>query len=253
MFFRSSLLPSAGFLALASIASAGPNADGVILLHTEPDVSFTDGGTYCELADVVPLTICFEANARTDETEPILFWVFAAFPVESNPRLSGVTLGIEYPAEVTIIDDEACGDFVLSDNEWPASGHGTAVTWNEAQTTHVTVIYGFVGYGASGGHFELTPNPNGGGVFADDSIPSLVDPIADYGVLGFGTEGYVPCSDDMVRACCFDDRTCELLGENDCSNAGGSFLPDEFACDPNPCEPVPVVGTSWGRMKSQYR
>lgn len=36
-------------------------------------------------------------------------------------------------------------------------------------------------------------------------------------------------------ACCFDDGTCQLLTEDECSDANGQYQGDGTGCDPNPC------------------
>jgi hypothetical protein len=56
-------------------------------------------------------------------------------------------------------------------------------------------IYCFAGYGPQGESFAVTANPDSvqGGTFADDDVPSALDPIASYGSLGFGVVGPLTC------------------------------------------------------------
>ncbi len=57
-----------------------------------------------------------------------------------------------------------------------------------------TAIAGYNYYG-NPATFALIPHPEQGGYFIDDGKPGQMDPIADYGTLGFGMPGYVPsCS-----------------------------------------------------------
>ncbi|MEZ4649867.1 MAG: hypothetical protein R3E97_13980, partial [Candidatus Eisenbacteria bacterium] len=168
--------------------------------------------------------------------------------------------GLEYDAlAVTILDFGSCGDFELPSGEWPAPGEGTAVTWSEAQTTPLTHVYAFAGYNyayyGADVSFDLAPHPTQGGFFADDSVPSILDPIADFGRLGFGNNpGYLPCpAEPADGACCLSDGTCDIRTESDCLAQDGSWQGAEVPCDPNPCEPVPVLETTWGGIKAAHR
>ena len=55
--------------------------------------------------------------------------------------------------------------------------------------------------------------------------------------------GYSDMSDETfviagaLRVCCFDDGSCEMLESYNCGHSGGTWYPDEYACDPNPCPP----------------
>lgn len=57
---------------------------------------------------------------------------------------------------------------------------------------------------------------------------------------------------DSLGACCVQD-ICTLLPANDCEDAGGGFLGEGTACEPNPCFAVPVVKKSWGEVKRLFR
>ena len=54
-------------------------------------------------------------------------------------------------------------------------------------------------------------------------------------------------------ACCYPDGTCLLVPEGQCLEEQGLWLGEDVPCDPNPCPPVPVEETNWGRIKAVYR
>lgn len=248
---------SLGFVA-ASPATAGPNAGGVIILHAEPLV----GRENPPLCDTFALTRCEDAVTQAPtgggDTNVWRWYAVGAFPADASPRLKGVTFGIDYSAGVFVGQWQSCGDFELTTPNWPsASGEGTSVTWNEARTERLVPIYGFAGYSyyADPAHFCVGPHPTQGGYFGDDSTPALLDPIVDFGCLGFGTEGYLPCptGGPILGACCLQGGECLVVSEADCQGAGGSWLgPDAPSCDPNPCA-VPAQRTSWGTVKGRYQ
>jgi len=42
-------------------------------------------------------------------------------------------------------------------------------------------------------------------------------------------------------ACCFADGHCEIKYQDGCTQAGGTYLGDDIACEPNPCPQPPVA------------
>ncbi len=219
----------------------GPNAGGTLVLHVDPDISATNAGNFCD-APIVP--DCESVQSRVDTSEPVSFWALAAFPAASNPRLAGVAFGISYPTCFFILEGGPCGDFELPSAGWPDAGTGNAVTWSTARTETFIPVYWFNGYEDSLEpiRVNLIPHPDQGAVFADDSIPSELDPIAALGSLGFRLDGNTPCSSsDAPGACCYADGSCEVVFESDCSLGGGDFQGAGTSCDPNPCS-APGIG-----------
>lgn len=240
-------------LGMACTADAGPNEDGVIILHAVPYQS-RDFPPLCEGFDLVN---CEEATVNVPGGEFWKWWVVGAFPAGSGPRLSGVSFGIEYDAStVLLLDYGSCADFELPTSDWPATGSGTAVTWLSPQTDPLIEIYAFAGYEYYGldAQFCLVPHPTQGGNFADDSVPSIIDPIADYGCLGFNLNpGYLPCPEQpIVGACCLPDGSCVILTEADCNAEAGVWIGPGSGCDPDPCA-VPTQERSWGAVKNEFR
>ncbi|MEZ4650034.1 MAG: hypothetical protein R3E97_14845 [Candidatus Eisenbacteria bacterium] len=159
----------------------------------------------------------------------------------------------------------------------------------------MTEVYWFAAYVDPGeaGLLELIPNPDHGAYFADDSVPSVQDPTAGLGAMGFHLAGFTPCPGGTGACCtptgeCFllpldvcdqlggdylgDGVTCEpstclstsvgaccfeelclLLTETGCGGEGGVWMNGAPECAPNPCSATPRVETTWGRVKSLFR
>lgn len=180
-------------IVLAAPAEGGPNQGGVIILHRNEGMVYSPGISYCGQSG---LDVCDNAVTRFDATDIVVLHALAAFPGDSFPRLAGVVFGVTYnEATIEIVEWGSCGDFELPNGGWPGSNQGTAVTWNEAQTGHLTQIYWFAAYEAYGNPatLALMGHPSGGGNFGDDAVPSNVDPIAGYGSFGFNVDGVLPC------------------------------------------------------------
>ncbi|MCA9726364.1 MAG: hypothetical protein R3E12_20275 [Candidatus Eisenbacteria bacterium] len=197
------------FLGLVgSTAQAGPNANGALLVHVDDSIVFSDGMSYVGLSDrncvddfncpindeacsqQSKIATSTKGSGSTDETT--VWWVLAAFPPASCPRVSGITFGVGWgtgPNDVTIVDYGTCGDGLeIPSDEWPNNfGNGTAVTWSSARRAHLIEVYWFAGYASYGPiQFTLGPHFTQGGNFADDNVPSALDPITYYAKLGLG-------------------------------------------------------------------
>ncbi len=181
-------------------ALAGPHEGGVLFVHTDDSVVFTDGDDFsgasslgCECGDFGKCPLGDPTSDRS--SEPFVWWVLAAFP-DGCPQLQGISFGVEHPGLDTL-DFLAWGPgsgFEVADIAWPETGTGTVVAWQEPIRTPIVEVYWFAAqayYGA--GTFELTGHPREGGLFADDTIPPVIDSIVGYGSLGFaGAVGTSP-------------------------------------------------------------
>lgn len=280
------LLMAVAALAIAGVAFAGPNAGGTIFLHDANAVYTTDTASYCGVG-AAPAG-CEGADVQIDGSDNVamVFKVFAAFVPGSSPRLKALAFGITYDASVSVGAFGPCAEFELAGTGWPGSGTGTSIVWDNAQTAEMVEAYWFAGYSYYGAPaiLALGPNPDQGGNFADDSVPSILDEIAGYGTLGFNQAGAPACPQAPAEgACCLQDGTCiltlpadcqgQFLGgpcdPNPCPQDGACCLPTgecvlthpdqcpgDFVggpCDPNPCDVIPTLESSWGQIKNNYR
>jgi hypothetical protein len=55
-----------------------------------------------------------------------------------------------------------------------------------------------------------------------------------------------------VGACCFPSGSCLVGTEVDCEEADGIYVGDGISCDPDPCLPVPLNESTWGRIKARF-
>jgi hypothetical protein len=55
-----------------------------------------------------------------------------------------------------------------------------------------------------------------------------------------------------VGACCFPAGVCLQGTPLACQMAGGIYVGDGTSCEPDPCAPVPVEPSTWGRLKASY-
>ena len=198
--------------ACVGTASAGPNQGGTILLHYNLDIIGCEG-SWCGL---VALSDCEEAVVTMPGSIPggagvIGPWfVFAAFPTGSHPRMAATNFGIDYdPSQVFPMVYLPCSDRseMTASPAWPSPGSGVSLAWNTARTASLDIIYYFYGYGYQGETVSLTPHPILGGTFSDDAVPPHVDAIAGYGTLGFGVDGVRACP-EAIGACCDPDGSC---------------------------------------------
>lgn len=238
----SSLILATCLLTGVTSVNAGPNADGTLILHTNPSVVWTvDPTNYCGGSG---LATCSEAINSVQGSATSVVFAIAAFPPSSSPRLAGITFGVNYPSIISIVSSGSCGDFEFAGDGWPSPLTGTAVTFISARTTVLVECYWFAAYNYYGslqsGSLWLIPHPSLGGSFADDSVPSIVDGISAYGSLGFDEPGYTPCPQvSLPGACCFPDGSCIVETVGDCLGHGGIHQGEGTTCLPNPC-PQPI-------------
>lgn len=197
---RSRSLVFSGFLLFVpALALAGANAGGTLILHANPTLVYTnDTSSYCGQS---ALDSCAAAvtSVAWDPGHTIVFHAIAAFPPGSQPRMKGVSFGINYdPAKFHLQAQGTCADFEVPDTGWPAPGIGTGQSWNDAQTSQLREVYWFAGYAYSEANpdstsFSLIPRAADGGIFVDDAAPRMADSIAAYGSLGLGRRPSIPC------------------------------------------------------------
>lgn len=238
------LLAVAAVLCVGSVAMAGVNNPGTILLHYNASAIGSDG----IYAGYGGLTACDAAVTTAPAGGTTLqgaWFAYAAFASPATPRVVVITFGLVYDENNIAIQSwgkTATTELTTTTPAWPGNGSGDAVEWDTPQTAMLFEFYWFTGYGLSG-ELCLGPHPTQGGFFTDDSSPGVSDPIQAYGCLGFGTAGVPACPHPtpLQGACCFIDGTCQFILQTDCSALGGIFQGETTVCDPNPC-PQPPLG-----------
>ncbi len=205
-------------LAESNVSFAGPNENGVLILHREfylnlPGECSFGGADLCECSD---LESCDDADTEADSSDLYAMWTYMAFPQASTPRVKEVRFGVDYDnTSIFLSDFGGCADVETPDGSWPAPGTGTVLAFDQPREGTLELAYFFVGYEYYGESrlFEVTPHPSLGGVFLDDAVPPAEDEIVDYGAIGFNMAGRLPC----------------------------------------PQDPTPTQSESWGSVKSTFR
>jgi hypothetical protein len=241
--FSASLIVA--LLGCASFVLAGPNAGGTIILHDPNYIWCLDRDGYCGLG--TPPASCTEADVRLDGTFPgasKLFKMYAAFPEGSRPRLKAMSFGVHYPTPaITLVAWGPCigdlnnGALEFPGPGWPEPDTGTAMVFQNTQTSLLVECYWFAGYNYYPPVPQILqlrdhPDPVLGGNFTGDGVVADPDPIAGYGSLGFDTDGVVACPSGEMGACCLCDGSCTQTLESECPT--GHWMPS-ISCDPNPC------------------
>lgn len=264
----------------ASMASAGPNAGGILVVH-DTGVGFSSD------TPLPPVTAPPGSCRQVDNTSDLgipegnsgrIWKVYAAFPTGSSPRLMAVSWGEGLSSNGDgYVYIQAAGlpdpvsDFEVTWGGWPNTDGGNIgqTFTGGAKLTTITELYWFAGYGNGGtgadpqmfcvqptsgcrGCLQSGETSMSGGTFADDSVPAQTDPVAGWGCLGFGQAGSTPCPPER-GACCESVGTCTLVYETGCTSPTAIWHGEWVSCDPDPCAAVPVEETSWGRIKDTYR
>ena len=182
-------------------AEAGKNAGGYLVFYTNDSVTYTpDNEPYTSSGQTCPLdpqcppydgdncsarkAIVESANSSAKTNDTVVFWLFAGWPEETCCKLKALQFGITYdPVKMYINSYGAISDFELTtayqQQDWPAPGSGTALTWNSAKTSHLTEVYWFTAYVYDQAtEFQITNHPTQDEpVFGDDDIPAGLDPV----------------------------------------------------------------------------
>jgi hypothetical protein len=281
-------------LAAPVALAAGPNAGGVLVVHSTSLTYTVDVPSYMGQSTVGcgqdgpalpnvpvcppydPVGSCVVTAANPTSSQPVdvaqVWYVMAAFPPQSCPRLKATGFGIMYDETrvaivATGLDDtyafDVKGASTIDGRPWPAPG--SQVGWSIGyplplgpSTSRLLELYWFAGYayaGAGDAFFQLVQhavaaNRN----WIDDSVPPKEDPIKGYGKLGFaGSTGTNPVPVQEIYGCCING-VCQVLTVDECTAAAGAQL--SGLCDPavpdgDECA-TPVEETTWGQVKQKY-
>lgn len=221
--FRDSMTPLVVLLlvvAITSIAVAGRNAGGALIVHTNDAVSYTTSGSYC-LTSYLPPS-CEEAGTRTDKDEntPAVIWFLAAFPDTSNPAVTTIQFGIEHnlPPEQGYFERYVkCGDLELPDAGWPETGFGNLLSFGSTvHTEKLFPFYWFAAYGFEGAYLGTAAYPSTEEArFVDGSAPPVEDPITRFGTLAWSSNGSNTCPSLHEDGDTPADETSDPTGDED--------------------------------------
>jgi len=237
-------------LIVITAATAGKNADGALVVHTDDAHSYT-GANMCLLFDSwYPGITCADLGTRTDrdETTPALIWFIAAFPQSSTPGVQIIYFGNEHnlpPGEGYHANWGYCGpggSFELPDSGWPEAPAtaGNSLTFDSPIVGDILFPFYYVNvYGFAGAYYGTGIHPVlGYAAFLDDSDYRELDEVWRFGKVCWYRPGYAICPDqgpEYLVACCFEDGVCWHALERYCSDQGGQSLGLGTDCNPNPC------------------
>lgn len=186
--------------------AAGPNAGGVLVVHSSP--SFNCSTSLCECIET-PAS-CEELDPQLHEAEydPGVYYclVLAAFPEGGSPGFQSVAFGLgEFNG--TDYDGAYIGYYGHCDvnnpiQEWPSPGWpqsnaGTRVVWLEdCPSGNLVPVYWFVFYLYTEDPMlvPLGPHPTEPSVFLSCDDPPEADPIEAFGAIGVLREGFNFCN-----------------------------------------------------------
>lgn len=239
----------------AGRASAGTNYGAKLILHYNPNLLYTFDGSqswdgYSDLWD------CKDAGTQVsvEDGSLVIFYLLAAFDNFASPEIKAMNFGISYssPLVAPVAYGPCGGDtFEVSDDNWPASGTGTAMSWTYYPLTRqINEVYWFASYAYSGQWFKVTTGARDGAGIRDNADQPEVDYVANttetnyynaeyFGMIGFGRRGNNPCNpDEGTGACCSRVGACIIQTRSGCAaRAGYTYTEDDQACNPNPCQP----------------
>ncbi|MFN8548881.1 MAG: hypothetical protein U0527_13170 [Candidatus Eisenbacteria bacterium] len=235
--------------ATALNAHAGDNAGGYLVFYTNDATVYCTDTDYTHLSGVTceeapnPVDPCpggsidcsaQKASVQNGATSGltstnVIFWLLAGWPEETCPKLKAVIFGIQYDeTKFSITGSGTDADFELTTpkngHDWPASGAGTALTWNSPRNSHLKEIYWFTGY--------------------------VYDQQTNFTIVNHPTQGFPKFGDANVPA--GED---EIGVGYDPAHPSNSFLPSLGLAGAagNNGDITPVQHVSWGTVKSRYQ
>lgn len=241
-------LIAVGLLLAGAPAFAGRNAGGALIVHTNDAYMYRLPGLCQRFETIDSPGSCELAGTQTNRNEstPALIWIIAAFPADADPSVTRIDFGLSHNLPVGLgyfANWNFCGpagSWDSPDGNWPDEGGNTLHF--AAPVAHDLFFPSYVlnVYGMQGAFVGTSVHPNlGYAAFHDDATPPVRDPCLRFGQVRWYEPGYNDCPDAQAWACCFPDGHCELRSEAGCAGGGGSSLPGELTCDPNPCLEIP--------------
>ncbi|MBD3162982.1 MAG: hypothetical protein GF346_11240 [Candidatus Eisenbacteria bacterium] len=185
-------------IALGS-AEAGRNANGALIVHSDPGLVYSSGPPDCGSALARP-SDCAAANPDVEIPDgganPIV-WVLAAFPSAASPEVGVAQFGIDHslPGGAVLAYDW-CAPVILGfgSDGWPAAGTSVYMGLDPPATDRVVPLCWFAVAGSSGDFFSTTEDPVlGRAVFVDRGQPATEDAVDRFGTARWGSGGSNEC------------------------------------------------------------
>ncbi len=224
---------------------------GALIVHQVPELVYsTDppAGGWCAAYEAHAISSWEEQVNRVDVqgSRPVVWFVLAAW-LASDKEWCGCEfgLGVYDPELYQFVEYGPCypgQGLELPTQGWPGPNEGTAfVSGGGPWTGNYTPIYVFCGYAYSDpgpGVIALGIDPpTGFAGFCNCEVLLESWEAGSMGGLGINTDGiWAQPQANAIRACCFYE-VCELWTCLECRALGGTWLPEEPTCDPNPCLP----------------
>jgi len=176
--------------------------------------------------------------AATDP--PWINWICAVFPDTTCVEISRVDIGItRVQGNMTFVDYGHKGIDEATTEGWPGPGEGITIWFDPPLTSHVVPLLWISGYPAPEAKVYFGGKPGEDAPLFYGSNPN--DPpeaaVEPFPISGWFLDGLNPDTSHLpvMRVCCVGTE-CLIVTEQECSDMGGTWLPDELWCDPNPCE-----------------
>ncbi|MCK4412540.1 MAG: hypothetical protein KAY32_03245 [Candidatus Eisenbacteria sp.] len=214
-------------------------AGGALIVHHPPDIEYS-AENWCALYSEYGIASSDEQNTRIEISGMTSIWyVIAAW--DGDKTWCGVEFGFDGydPAAYYFIDSGPCLEncIEIPSSGWPGPNEGTAIVRTDTcWEGNWLPVYWFGGYAYYEGLICLCEDPTTGFTgFGNCLAPAETWAPYEVGCMGIGRNG-VPASPASLAACCnLETNECLILHEESCDAIGGTWLPEEPSCDPNPC------------------
>jgi hypothetical protein len=213
--------------------------DGMLIVHAPSGLVYSSGEDYCgRYASEFAISNSYEQVSRIDPASPevsTVWYVLGAWGSEKEWCRTIFGMDAYDPAIYLFADWGPCNGagVEVSSSGWPGPGAGTAVVHGDRWVGNYEPVYWFAGYAYGAGQIPLGAydyqSQSGFGNCRDVSFP-----ISCYGALGIYADGMECHPLGQSFACC-TGSDCQILTEEQCAAGGGSWLPGNSSCNPDPC------------------
>jgi hypothetical protein len=247
------LAVSGAGVGLSDVAKADPQnlAGGVMIMHHPAAMVYSSDpppeGWCGSYSTNFAITAAVDQVNRTNVVgDYVFFFVISAWG--EAKEFCGVEFGLGGYSELGIAIDgassAACGDgftpLEIPNGAWPDPNTGIALaTPGTPWTGNYVPVYCFVGYTYDPGTvIQLTQNVTespfaGWANCGTPPVPAAATCLGAFGILQDGVFCEPPT--DIQGACCFGGGVCQIMLQDECDTAGGTWDGSSVCSDPNPC------------------